>query len=329
MAFVAMGVFLAEEIEKPHHPHRKYRRRLEKQKILWSSIVEESRMNSTGEKIQKNCCDTQANDAEGCNKVPEGHPCPPDAEHCSFDNCVGAVGVDCEGVQTDIDFGPLGALTVDLVKPKDNGDGTVDLKVNVGSILHDLCCMDHSKGAFCTSTNYPVGALVNSLGNADNECACLMEMRKAVWNVLHGRYWTHTFPTAKQSSDNTLVPDLSRKSFLPLGWVGVSTKEKSDWGIKERKSTAMLCAPEGTKLDCPDEDDNCKIGRCVRHHCVSCKDCDNKISKSRWNKNGRDHAHAGDSDYCCSGEFKEVHFVVLPAPARFGVCSAPTGYTED
>ena len=57
----------------------------------------------------------------------------------------------------------------------------------VGSILHDLCCMEHQSGAFCHGSNYPIGATINALGNTNNDCACLMEWRKAAWNVLRGR----------------------------------------------------------------------------------------------------------------------------------------------
>merc|ERR1712032_543562 len=93
--------------------------------------------------------------------------CPNKADgSCGFDNCIGGTGVDCEGVSSDIDFGALGTLSVDVVKPIDRPGGKVELKTSVGSILHDLCCMERPWGAFCHSSNYPIDATINLLGNA-------------------------------------------------------------------------------------------------------------------------------------------------------------------
>jgi len=202
---------------------------------------------------------------------------------CGFDNCVGPIGVDCQGVEQDICFGFLGCLPINLVSPIDNGDGTSTIKTAVGSILHDLCCIEHPDGAFCGSYNYPIGATLNLLGNTNNNCNCLLEWRKAAWNLLRGRYWEERVPNGKQTAD--LTPDTStvRYSWLPVS-SGSEHIGPSHWGIVERKATSSLCAPSGTQLDCPNNDDNCRVSSCNDTTC----------------------AHAGDADYCCSGRFRLV-----------------------
>ena len=57
--------------------------------------------------------------------------CPNSGTDCAFDHCVGGTGVDCVGVPYDLDFGVMGTLSVNLVAPQDNGDGTVTLKTSV------------------------------------------------------------------------------------------------------------------------------------------------------------------------------------------------------
>eukprot|EP00566_Odontella_aurita_P017456 CAMPEP_0113530682 /NCGR_PEP_ID=MMETSP0015_2-20120614/3077_1 /TAXON_ID=2838 /ORGANISM="Odontella" /LENGTH=272 /DNA_ID=CAMNT_0000429435 /DNA_START=93 /DNA_END=911 /DNA_ORIENTATION=+ /assembly_acc=CAM_ASM_000160 len=254
------------------------------------------------------CCD-RANDPEGCLDY-ENH------DELSFDNCVGAIGVDCDGVPYDLSFEPVGTLSVNLVKPVSNGDTTVVLKTSVGSILHDLCCIENPRGAFCTGTNYPIDETLNLFGNADNSCACIMEWRKAAWNVLRGRYWLESYGKAAFSSDLT-ASGIYRESWLPTGSGTNYLDYKSNWGLQENQATALLCAPSGTQLDCPSEDNNCKVP-CFGLTCKACASGCSSRHRKRWNKNGRDHANAGDSDYCCSGEFKEVYW--SSTGTRYGTC---------
>merc|ERR1712032_1777554 len=152
-----------------------------------------------------------------------------------------------------------GTLSVNVVKPIDRPGGKVELKTSVGSILHDLCCMERPWGAFCHSSNYPIDATIDLLGNADNSCDCLLEWRKAAWNLLRGRYWSHEFEKAGQSQDISFDLTVQRMSWLPTGSGTNYVSYKSTWGITERQATSGLCAPEGTRLDCPSEDNNCKV----------------------------------------------------------------------
>ena len=199
-----------------------------------------------------------------------------------------------------------------------HGDGvTVTLKTSVGSILHDLCCIENPNGAFCTGSNYPIDETINLLGNADQECACIMEWRKAAWNILRGRYWYESFSLAAGSSDITARSDVHRESWLPTGSGTNYFTYKSNWGLEENEATAGLCAPPGTELDCPSEDNNCKVP-CIGVTCKACATGCASRHRNRWNDNGRDHAHAGDSDYCCTGEFKEVYW--SSTGTRYGTC---------
>lgn len=256
------------------------------------------------------CCDL-ANDEAGCLAYTEH-----DAN--SFDNCVGGIGVDCDGVPYDLDFGVVGTLSVNLAAPEhSSAEGFAVIKTSVGSILHDLCCIEHPQGAFCNGANYPIDETINFWGNADNECACIMEWRKAAWNLLRGRYWTETFDEAALSSDITKLPftQISRESWLPTGSGTNYLDYKSNWGLEENIATEELCAPPGTKLDCPSEDDNCGVS-CIWSTCVACESGCTRSRRRRWDAG---HKHAGDSDYCCSGEFKEVHKHSYGA-TRYGVC---------
>lgn len=257
----------------------------------------------------KVCCD-KANDKEACMRY----------NHTvrDFDNCIGGYGVDCEGV---VILRPLY-----LIKPKSNHNGTVSLITSVGSILHDLCCLQHPKGAFCAKPNYPFMETFNLFGNADNECACLMEWRKGVSNLLSRRTWISSYETADFSANLTIMPNVQRKSWLPKAMSGDEyTETASTWDIVERADTARLCAPEGTQLDCPKADPGCKLGRCGGlGGCRACASGCSARARRRWTgghggKKATARASAGDSDYCCSGKFKEIKNGILGG--SYGVCA--------
>jgi hypothetical protein len=259
------------------------------------------------------CCD-RANDKAAC-LVRTNSP-------TDFDNCLGGYGVDCEGIEVNL----LGLLSFNLMPPKDNGNGTVTLMTSVGSILHDICCISNPKGSFCDTSNYPLLDLFNFFGHADNNCACLVEFRKGVSNLLSGHVWSETYQKADFTSDLGLVPSLLRYSWLPLdlGIRRAYIPYPSTWEITERKATSRFCAPSGTALDCPSEDDNCHLPSCFgSFHCKACagtgSSCSN-TQRARWNAGGRNHSQAGDSDYCCSGEFNEVRSNSVTG-RRHGICA--------
>lgn len=217
-----------------------------------------------------------------------------------------------------MNFGPAGKLTLNIVKPIENRGGTVTLDVSVGSILHDLCCIKHPNGAFCTSSNYPIRETINLVGRADNSCACIMEWRKAAWNTIRGRKWKHTFSKARGSSDLSPRPWVKRRSYLPTSWRSKYLPQRSTWGLQEVAATEKLCAPKGTRLDCPGIDRNCQVP-CIGTTCKACATGCRKRHRRRWNSKGRNHAKAGDSDYCCSGIFSEV--VWKTSGSRYGTCA--------
>lgn len=287
---------------------------------------------TAAQRIDKDCCAKSPDDPATCSTLvnyqyeysedSQGKTrmvCPnnPDGT-CSFDNCVGGTGVDCDGVPYSLDFGVMGSIDANIVKPKDNGDGTVTIKTTVGSILHDLCCMEYPWGAFCDSSNYPISQTINALGNADNECACLLPWRKAAWNLINDRYWDVTYSKAVASSDLTFSSK-QRRSWLPTSSTGAYLGP-STWGLKERAATASICAPGGTHLDCPTDDDNCYFS-CFGVECSSCapgnSDCSSK-QIARWNHDGVDSAHGGDFEFCCSGAFKQIHWNLR---TQYGVCA--------
>jgi len=302
--------------------------------LFWANGVRRVQRRSGSEMpmIRRQACCADADDPAKCKQVlADGFSfltagnrtimeCP-NRDHaldpCGFDNCVGPIGVDCLGVPQDIKFGPVGTLSVNLVKPRDNGDGTSTIKTAVGSILHDLCCIEHPDGAFCGKYNYPISATINLLGNTNNNCNCLLEWRKAAWNLLRGRYWLERVPNGVQTADLTYDTSKVRYSWLPTS-SGKNYIGPSHWGIVERKATSRMCAPRGTQLDCPKNDGNCKVS-CVG---VTCTAADSSIARRRnnWNKRwSTARAHAGDSDYCCSGKFRLVRWSL--EGKRYGECA--------
>lgn len=58
-------------------------------------------------------------------------------------------------------------------------------------------------GMFCNADNYPVFNLLSREDKykfkAPAACACASEMRKAVENLAHGKYWYQKFPAAPRS----------------------------------------------------------------------------------------------------------------------------------
>lgn len=242
--------------------------------------------------------------------------CIPD--HCdSFDNCVGAGGVDCDGIEL------ISALNLNVITPVSCGTNCVTLPVSVGSIYHDLCCRNHPHGAFCDDSNYVISDTLNIFGNADNNCACLLEWRKAAWNQLRGRYWTADFSTLDHSSNLNPAPG-TRPTWFPTGSGTNYIQATSSILPQEVVATAALCAPAGTELDCPvtSNNEDCKISGFLASKACSpaaynagrhgCK----KKHKNRWESH---HPTAGDAVFCCSTIFEVIRYI-LPS-TRYGICA--------
>ena len=96
--------------------------------------------------------------------------------------------------------------------------------------------MEHQSGAFCHSSNYPIGATINVLGNANNNCACLMEWRKAAWNVLRGmslilgegdeeRFVSPIHLTQPPASTASAVGALAKQ--VGIGWLRLRRQRKA------------------------------------------------------------------------------------------------------
>ena len=128
------------------------------------------------------------------------------------DRCFGAVGPNCEGA-------PGAGRTV-------VSSNLYVMRVAIGSILHDNCCVADRKGKWCSG---PLSAIVHSGG-------CVKEWDKAVSNVLSGRHWSAIF-------NPTQVPDLTWQPPRP----------GSPYRASETVATRRLSAPRGTPLDTGDQ----------------------------------------------------------------------------
>lgn len=236
----------------------------------------------------------------------------------SFDNCVGAAGVDCDGITL--------ANLIDIQQPDPCTESTdpscVKMQVSVGSIYHDLCCRQHPGGAFCDNSNYQYG---QALGNGDEGCACLLEFRKAIRNYVQGYYWRQEFSNEPSTSDLTelSVAD-TRSTWFPMSINVLSSnwvEAKSNRLPREVAGTRMLCAPRGTKLDCPIEGD-CEVNCFGGVGCIACATdnydwkCKNR-HRNRWESS---YETAGDAKFCCSEKFAYVKWTGL-TKTGFGRCA--------
>lgn len=240
----------------------------------------------------------------------------PDNNCHSFDNCVGAAGVDCAGITI---AGLIDIQQPDpcIISPHPN---CVKMQVSVGSIYHDLCCRNHPGGAFCDSSNYQYD---QAIGSGSQNCACLLEFRKAIRNFLEGHYWRHEFINEPSTSDLTNVSN-TRSTYFPASAVNVLSSNwieaTSSMLPQEVKATSQLCAPAGTKLDCPIESDcevSCFIGPCRACAAgITSWDCKKK-HRDRWQSG---YAVAGDAKFCCSGKFALISWNML-FNVGYGRCS--------
>jgi len=236
----------------------------------------------------------------------------------SFDNCVGANGVDCEGI-TIIDL-----IHIQQPEPCAVPDSNcVSMQVSVGSIYHDLCCREHPGGSFCDSSNYQ---LSQATGSGDIQCACVLEFRKAIRNYMEGKWWRQEFSSLPRSSDLTPVSN-TRSTWFPKSILPTSGSD--NWYEatyptlpQEVQATSELCAPRGTELDCPKENQckvSCTIGPCKT--CASGASADFNCKSKHYNRwDDRDYDVAGDANFCCSGEFQMVMWRKI-WKTGYGICA--------
>ena len=172
---------------------------------------------------------------------------------------------------------------------------------SVGSIYHDSCCLAYPDGINCNHHNDDILDIVP--GKDKNACHCVKEWRKAVFSVVSGRYWYTGYTEKEKTTKSDLTPTGKHlpPTSLPLSGDGPKSWDTpaSHYGYAEVKSTAVLRAPAGTKLDCPAVDPRCV----VKEHAAG--------------------VVAGDSVFCKSGKFRSIHHDNGPITTlnMYGVCA--------
>ena len=138
-----------------------------------------------------------------------------------YEYCFGGVGPQCAGA-------PGAPNTL-------NASGTgYTMKVSVGSILHDNCCLRNPAGKWCGGTGVD-GRTPAGEGNHNGQC--VSEWDKAWWNTIDGRQWT-------VSVNRTLPANLT-----PAPGRLASRKDGAMLTIEETVHTRGYSAPAGTSLD--------------------------------------------------------------------------------
>lgn len=143
-----------------------------------------------------------------------------------YEYCFGGVGPQCAGVPV---------LAPNIL----NASGTgYTMKVSVGSILHDNCCLRNPQGKWCG------GPGVNGSGKAEennHNGQCVKEWDKAWWNAIDGRQWT------------VAVNPTQPANLTPTGGRLASLKDGSTITWEEVVQSRNFSAPAGTSLDRGDE----------------------------------------------------------------------------
>lgn len=136
--------------------------------------------------------------------------------------CWGAQGSACDALLVGV--GPY------KVGRTNRPDGTYDMWISVGSIMHDNCCLNNPGGKMCSG---------NEWGHNNT---CVKEWDKAFWNATNGRAWAQNF-NPNRTPDLRLVnnPRSSRaldgSALIPY----------------ETAETRNFYAPRGQALDVGDE----------------------------------------------------------------------------
>ncbi len=137
--------------------------------------------------------------------------------------CFGAIGPGCVGAP--------------FASPRKLSNGRWVMKVAVGSILHDNCCLKKPNGKWCGKH-----AEVGHDGNCDKE------WNKAVWNTQpsDNRTWEVEFDP-KAAADLTPVSNPRRSVFAK------NYQNGGTWSGPEVAASRKLAAPKGTNLDVGDQ----------------------------------------------------------------------------
>lgn len=146
------------------------------------------------------------------------------------EKCFGAIGPGCAGAP--------------FASPRTQSNGKLMMKVAVGSILHDNCCLKNPNGKWCGKYS----EIQRGPFNDGHDGNCDKEWNKAVWNTQpsDNRTWEVEFDP-KANSDLTPVGNPRRAVFAK------NYQNGGTWTGPEVAATRKLAAPRGTNLDVGDQ----------------------------------------------------------------------------
>jgi len=261
---------------------------------------------------QQNVCCKQGNDAarKACR---EERTKPANMTYWSL--CVGATGYGCEGVTKEFTIIkdkfkiPITIVKRHLYSPQrfsPHGDlpnpssSMVGLFASIGAIMHDRCCTTHNDGAFCNDNNTPFLSTANVdlplMDRLDNNCACLLEWRRAVFDLFNGFGEVMNFPKTPKPDLNapgkvnrvTSLP--GALTLLPVPLRGSQWDKYYHQDIKETVGTNAIKFSVGTKLTCI---------AAVDKRCGGIK---------KGAPLTKEQEVAGDASFCKSGKFAKIDY---------------------
>lgn len=142
--------------------------------------------------------------------------------------------------------------------------GCIEMEVSVGSILHDICCVEHgANGKWCNGVGH---GIVSEIAPWDKNQACEKEWRRAFEDSLHNRKWKQVYCTDPRNSNEiprvvtahtAVTPRPTAHVTRPNLWTTYfepSSQHETDF------TRHKLYAPSGTKMAYMDEK-YCRSGR--------------------------------------------------------------------
>ncbi|HYL91211.1 MAG TPA: hypothetical protein VEU32_20845 [Burkholderiales bacterium] len=164
--------------------------------------------------------------------------------------CFGAIGQGC--LSQVHESSPFRNFPINWQQAVPKADCSIDLRVSVGSIIHDTCCMNNPNGLYCNRNPLDNPAL--SAQDEVSNLACTREWRKAFYDVAENRWWFEKFGPYYESmnGDNvTQVAPQPNRHATTYGPTGVQSSPQTV-AVVEYASTRRLAAPSGTKLEIGD-----------------------------------------------------------------------------